>query len=254
MAEKKVTTKKATVKKAVVKKAAPKTAAKAESTVAVTPVKKRSALSAEVIDLAGKVVDTMSLPEAMFGARVNKPLMAQAVRVYLANQRAGSASTKTRGEVIGSTKKIYRQKGTGRARHGAAKAPIFVHGGVAHGPKPTDYSLTMPQKMRQKALFSALSTKLKDNTLKIVTGVEKMEPKTKNFAAFLKAAQLDTKKSVLVVLPEKSVTVTRSIRNIDGLTYVMATQLNTYDVLTNQTVLVLKDAVGTMEKHFLKEK
>src|SRR3989344_7875158 len=143
-----------------------------------TPVVAKSlakGLKADVFDLSGKVTTTVTLPEYLFGAKVNRPLMAQAVRVYLANQRAGTQSTKTRGEVDGSTRKIYRQKGTGRARHGGIRAPIFVGGGIAHGPKPHDFSRELPQKMRRAALFSALSGKLKDGEVKIMKNLDKIE-------------------------------------------------------------------------------
>src|SRR5581483_3879222 len=124
-------------------------------------------LSASVYDLKGKAIGRVTLPSEVFGVEENPHLLAQAVRVYLANQRQGTVSTKTRGEVQGSTRKIYRQKGTGRARHGGIRAPIFVHGGIVFGPKPREFSLSMPQKMRRLALFTALSGKVKDGELKI---------------------------------------------------------------------------------------
>src|SRR5579885_383385 len=149
-----------------------------------------------LIDVYGidrKVSGKVSLPHVIFGEKVNKQLLAQAVRVYLANKRQGTVSTKTRGEVDGSTRKIYRQKGTGRARHGSVRAPIFVHGGVVHGPKPRDYSLNLPKKMRRKALFSALSAKLQDGQIKVVAGFEKLEPKTKAFISAITPFQFDKK-------------------------------------------------------------
>ena len=119
----------------------------------------KTGLNIDVFDIKGKNVGSISLPESIFKAKVNPQVVAQAVRVYLANQRQGTSSTKTRGEVQGSTRKIYRQKGTGRARHGSIRAPIFVHGGVAFGPKPRDFSLKIPSKIKQQALFSAFSSK-----------------------------------------------------------------------------------------------
>src|SRR6185437_7247197 len=153
---------KPSAKAAEVKETASKSAVKAEVAVSVSQKEKSKVapVSVDVVGIDGKVTGKIALPGEIFGEKLNKALLAQAVRVYLANQRQGNASTKTRGEVDGSTRKIYRQKGTGRARHGSVRAPIFVHGGIAHGPKPRDFSLTMPQKMKQKALFSALSTKL----------------------------------------------------------------------------------------------
>ncbi len=240
-------------KKATVKKVTKKTVKK-EATTPVVKTERKSSVKAEVFDMTGKVIESITLPSTVFGVKINKQLMAQAIRVYSANQRAGSAHTKSRGEVAGSTRKIYRQKGTGRARHGGIRAPIFVKGGIAHGPKAHDFSLSMPQKMRTKALFSALTVKVKDNELKVLSGLDGIEPKTKHFAAFLKGAALKNKKSILLVLPEKKENVARAVRNIEGLTYMNATQLNTYEVLRNQLVLVMKDAVSSLENHFAKEK
>jgi len=186
MAETKKTVKKTTAPKAV--KAAEKKAPVAKKAVekkekveaAVSPkgtsfkeaaaAPKAAGLKVEVIDTVGKVVETMELPKELFGAKINSVLMAQAVRVYLANQRLGTASTKTRGEVDGSTRKIYRQKGTGRARHGGIRAPIFVKGGIAHGPKPRDYSLLLSKNMRIAALRSALSAKVKAGEVAVIAG------------------------------------------------------------------------------------
>ena len=225
------------------------TVVKAETVVAKPVVKKAASLKADVLDLKGKVIETITLSDAIFGASVNKTLMAQAVRVYLANQRVGTASTKTRGEVRGSTRKIYQQKGTGRARHGGIRAPIFVGGGIAFGPKPRDYSLNMPQKMRQRALISALTTKQQDGSIKIVSGFEKITPKTKEFVQALENLSLNVaKKKILLVLPAKTEDVQRAARNVEGVHYMLANQLNTYEVLNNKTILFMKDALDTLEK------
>jgi large subunit ribosomal protein L4 len=160
-----------------------------------------NALTVDVYDAAGKVTGTVTLPESVFGASVNKQLIAQAVRVYLANQRSGTASTKSRGEVQGSTRKIYRQKGTGRARHGGVRAPIFVHGGIAHGPKPHDFSMKMPQKMRRAALHSTLTLKAKGNAIKVLGGLDSMAPKTKAMVTLLSQIFSEGQpKKVLIVL------------------------------------------------------
>lgn len=234
-----------------------KTASKASSAQA-KAVKAEKAVSAQestlkvnVVDTAGKAAGTLSLPEAIFGAKVNPTLMAQAVRVYLANQRQGNASTKTRGEVDGSTRKIYRQKGTGRARHGGVRAPIFVKGGIAHGPKPRDYSLTMPVKMKRAALFSALTTQFKQGNVIVVAGLEKVGEKTKPMAAAL--AKIAGEK-MLVVMPEKLDGVYKAARNIENVSLTSATQLNTYNVLGAKKVILMKDAVAAIEKTFIKEK
>lgn len=216
--------------------------------------KKESSLTISVFDISGKEVETMDLPEAMFGAKVNPVLMAQAVRVYLANQRQGNASTKTRGEVAGSTRKIYRQKGTGRARHGGVRAPIFVKGGIAHGPKPQDHSLTMPKKMKRAALFSALTAKLAIDGVKIVSGLEAVEPKTKNMALALNNFGLSDKKAkVLLVTPANIASVTRGGSNLTGVTITAADRLNTYEVLNTKKLVFMKDAIEAMQKVFLKK-
>lgn len=209
-------------------------------------------LTVSVVGTDGKVVEEMALPDKLFAAKVNPQLMAQAVRVYRANQRQGTASTKTRGEVAGSTKKIYRQKGTGNARHGGKRAPIFVHGGIAHGPKPHEYGLNMPQKMRQAALFSALTVKLQAKEIAVMSGLEKLEPKTKRFAQAL-AQVSPRKKKLLLVVSDDAKKITRATRNIDQLTYLPARQLNTYMVLDNSLVLFMKDALKQLEKVFTKE-
>lgn len=232
-------------KKAVAEEAAQKVAAK-------TKEKKESTLTISVFDISGKEVETMDLPEAMFGAKVNPVLMAQAVRVYLANQRQGNASTKTRGEVTGSTRKIYRQKGTGRARHGGVRAPIFVKGGIAHGPKPQDHSLAMPKKMKRAALFSALTAKLAIDGIKIVSGLETVEPKTKNMALALNNFGLaDKKAKVLLVTPANIASVTRGGSNLTGVTITAADRLNTYEVLNTKKLVFMKDAIEAMQKVFL---
>src|SRR3989338_1504391 len=146
---------------------------------------RETGLKLSVYDLKGKSVGKINLPKEIFGVKVNDKLMAQAVRVYLANQRQGTVSTKTRGEVKGSSRKIYRQKGTGRARHGSIRAPIFVKGGLVFGPKPRDFGLSLPKKMKKAALFAALSAKLRDGEVKVVQGFEKLPAKTKNVAESL---------------------------------------------------------------------
>jgi len=182
--------------------------------------------------------------------------MTQAVRVYLANKRRGTLSTKSRGEVNISTKKIYKQKGTGRARHGAASAPIFVGGGIAFGPKPRDFSLKLNQSMKRVSLFSALTSKLKDGEVKIIEGLEKIEPKTAKMAEVIKKLELDGKKSqVLLVMPRSGsecLNVTKAARNITGVTVMGSNLINTYEVLSNKRILFMKDAIEGLKETFLK--
>ncbi len=213
-------------------------------------------LTLDVFDTNGKVVGKQHISSDVFGTKINKQLIAQAVRVYLANQRQGNASTKTRGEVSASTRKIYRQKGTGRARHGSLKAPLFVHyGGVAWGPRPRDFGLNIPQKMKQQALACALSAKVKDQELKIVSGLEKLDGKTKSMVgalANLKVKTENIKKNpkILLVINDGAANVIRAARNIDRVTITAAARLNVYDVLTAKQLLFSKDAVESLEARF----
>lgn len=201
-------------------------------------------LTAQVFDGSGKEIDSLELPKTVFGVTPNTQLVSQAVRVYLANQRAGGANTKTRGEVEGSSRKIYRQKGTGRARHGSIRAHIFVGGGVAFGPVTHDFTLTMPTKMKRQALASALTLQTKKGAITIVDGVESGEQKTKVMAQLF--AKLDISGSVLFVLSEKADTVSRMVRNIRGVDVVPATSVNTYDVVSHKHIVFMKQAVQSV--------
>ncbi len=241
------------VKKVEVKKAAPKkVAAKpvVKKVVEAKELPKETGLKLSVYDLTGKVVESFSLPKEIFGVEVNKSLITQAVRVFLFNQRRGTVKTKSRGEVNISTRKIYRQKGTGRARHGAASAPIFVGGGIAFGPKPRDYSLRLNQKQKKSALASALSSKLKDGEIIVVKGLVKVESKTKNIANLLNVLGLNKKKNtVLLVTPKASRefdNVTKAARNITGVEVRGANVLNTYEVLKAKNILFMKEAVEAL--------
>lgn len=199
-------------------------------------------VSSEVMGIDGKSRGRMSLPSKLFGVSVNTQLLAQAVRVYLANQRYGGASTKTRGEVEGSTRKIYRQKGTGKARHGGIRAPIFVGGGIAFGPKPQDYSLKFPKKMKRQALASALSAQLKGGNILIVEGFEKMSGKTKNMAQTFDA--LGTTKGVLFIVSKDTDTITRASRNLPYLDIMRVEHMNPYAVITHQKLVFMKEAIS----------
>lgn len=207
-------------------------------------------LRISVVGVDGKIKGTMTLPKELFGARVNAKLLATAVRVYRANQRKGNASTKTRGEVEGSTKKIYRQKGTGRARHGGIRAPIFVGGGIAFGPRPRDYSLSFPQKMRRAALAGALTQQYKEGNIMVVDGLEDLEPKTKQFAAAFEAMHVDTG---LLVTSSTMENVVRGARNLADIDALPATTLNTYAVLMHKKVVLMKHAVQILKDTFVEK-
>ncbi|HEX8932033.1 MAG TPA: 50S ribosomal protein L4 [Patescibacteria group bacterium] len=212
----------------------------------------KKSISLDVYGVDGKVSGKVTVPAEMFADKVNKTLLAQAVRVYLANNRQGTVSTKTRGEVDGSTRKIYRQKGTGRARHGSLRAPIFVKGGIVFGPKPRDFSLSLPTKMKRKALFSALSAKVADKNIFVVDGFDTLEAKTKQFAAVLEKLGISGKKNnVLLVTDAKADKVRRSARNLAGVALAGANRLNVYEVLKSKNLVLMKESLTEMEKTFL---
>lgn len=235
-------------------KAVKKEAVKAEAPVKVKAVKetKNADVSINVLTTDGKADGKVTLPGEIFGERINNVLLAQAVRVYLANQRQGNASTKSRGEVDGSTRKIYRQKGTGRARHGGVRAPIFVKGGIAHGPKPRDFGLSLPKKMKRKALFSALSAKVKDSQVIVLSGLGDLKPKTKVFAEMIKKLGTDSKKpKFLFVTAEDAVATKRAGRNIQGVSFTSVRLLNTYEVLQTKQLVLDKGVIDEMKKAYL---
>lgn len=241
-AEKKVVIK-VTPKKAVAKSVkAPKTEA-AEATIKV----EKGSLTVIVYDVKGKEAGKMELPKEVFGAKINPVLMAQAVRVYLANQRIGSAHTKTRGEVDGSTRKIYRQKGTGRARHGGIRAPIFVGGGIAHGPRTKEFELSLSKKMKKAAVISALSSLAQNGQIKVISGWEKLEAKTKIAASAFDGMGLTDKKALLV-MPKHLENVFKAARNIEKVKVTAAALLTTYDVLNAGTLILMKETVDALTK------
>ncbi len=233
-----------------------KTVKKVKKVVAKKTTRESGDLMLEMFDPKGKIVESVDLPKEIFGAKVNDKLVAQYVRVYLANQRNGSASTKTRGEVHGTTRKVWQQKGTGRARHGSRKAPIFVHGGIAFGPHPHDYSLSISKKMRKLALFSALSSKLKSGEIKGLDGFEKIAPKTKTMVETLAKIGVDgEKRNVLLVFPsaKEFENVRRASRNITGVNIADANMLNAYTVLNNKIMFLMKASIDSLKENFLKK-
>lgn len=209
-----------------------------------------------VYDTSGKLIGQTELPEEIFGVKTNESLVAQAVRVYLSNQRHARAKAKTRGEVRGSTRKIYRQKGTGRARHGDKYAPIFVGGGKAHGPTGQEnFRLKMPKKMRRQALFSALTSKLKNKEIMVVDGLAKIKPKTKEMIKIMKNLKLlpaGRQGRASVILPEKLDNIIRAARNIAHLDLLQAGQLNAYRVLDGGRLLLMKESLKKMKEVYLK--
>lgn len=201
-----------------------------------------------VVSPKGTVLEEINAPKELFGIPTNEQLLAQSVRVYLAGQHKGTASTKTRGQVEGSTRKIYRQKGTGRARHGSVRAPIFVGGGIVFGPKPRDFSLKLPKSMKRKALLVALSKQCGQQAVRIVDGFDKLELKTKVF--FSSIGNIGCEGSVLVVTGPKTGNIRRALRNIECVDTIAFHSLNVYDVLFHKHVLMTKDAfLALVEKY-----
>lgn len=203
------------------------------------PVRKSASLSVPVYSLQGRAAGNLSLSKEVFGVNINNALLTQALRVYSFNQKKITASTKTRGEVKGTTAKMYRQKGTGRARHGAETAPIFVGGGIVFGPKPRKISLKLSQKMKKSALISALSSKVKDNEVIGLTGLEKAVGKTKEIVKLLD--KINTK-SALIVTDQKLDKVIRASNNLSQVKVQSVEMLNAYEVLKYQKLLLTKGA------------
>ncbi len=199
-----------------------------------------------VFDMAGNKVADTELNDAVFGVAPNKALMHAMVVCYLANQRQGTQSTLTRTEVSGGGRKPWRQKGTGHARQGSIRAPQWVHGGVALGPKPRDYGYTLNKKERRLAMKSALSTKVLDSEMVVVDAIKSEEFKTKNIVAMLKALGVDGK--ALIVTAETDKKVIKSAANIPGVKTATVNTLNVYDILNYDKFIVAKDAVAKIEE------
>ena len=199
-----------------------------------------------IYNMEGKEVGKMELSEALFGGEVNKTVLHQAVVTYLANQRQGTQSTKTRTEVRGGGIKPWRQKGTGRARPGSIRAPQWTGGGVALGPKPRDYRLALNRKVKKLALKSALAAKAQANEIIVVEGLKLDEIKTSKIAAMIKALNVDTK--ALVVTAENDNVIYKSTRNIKNVTPTYVGVLNTYEVLKHDKFIVSKEAIEKIEE------
>lgn len=199
-----------------------------------------------VYNIEGQQVGELELSDAVFAAPVNDALMFDMVHMYRANQRQGTSDTKTRGEVAGSTKKPWRQKGTGRARVGTKRSPVWRHGGVTFGPHQRDYSYTIPKKARRAALRSALTAKLRDGELIVLDALNISEPKTKLVAEAL--LKLHVEKSALIVAADFDNNVYLSTRNIPGVAATAARNINVHDVLRHDRVVMTKEAVAKVEE------
>lgn len=200
-----------------------------------------------VYNMDGQQVGELELNDEIFGVDVNESLIHQAVVRHLANQRQGTVATKTRTEVSGGGRKPWRQKGTGRARHGSIRSPIWVGGGVTFGPQPRDYRQKMPKKARRAALRSALSGKVQAGDFVVIDELKFSAPRTKDMVRVL-GNLTDAGERALVVTEDGDRNVTLSVRNLKGIGSIRASDLNVYDVLNHTKLLVTKDAIAQIEE------
>lgn len=229
-----------------------------EETVKKTTRSKKTEVSSEnsinVYGMDGTVEKTIAMPKELTG-EAHPALIEQYIRVYLTNQRQGNASVKTRSEVIGSTKKIFKQKGTGRARHGSIKSPTFVGGGVAFGPKPKDHTLSMNKKQKRKALFGSLAMQMKEgNVIAFADSFMNIEAKTKKMSEILKKMELNGKK-ILIMTPSNLETdnLILAARNIENVTLKPVTTINPYIILHADKVVFVESAVDGFNKQFVEQ-
>ncbi len=215
------------------------------------------AITLPIYSTEGKEVDTVKLNHSVFDGVVNEAAMYQAVNAYRANQRRGLAATKTRGEVSGGGKKPWKQKGTGRARVGSTRSPLWRHGGVVFGPHPRDFSYVIPSKIRALALKSSLNAKVKDNNLIVLENFKMDKPKVKDALKVFANLKLNGKKlgkaaKVLLLLDKVSNISRLALRNIDFLEFNIAQDTNVYEVMTNKKVLITKDGLTQLTNRLKK--
>ncbi|MBO9672881.1 50S ribosomal protein L4 [Pedobacter vanadiisoli] len=209
-------------------------------------------MEVKVLNISGKETGAkVQLPESVFGIEPNDHAIYLDVKQYLANQRQGTHKSKQRNEIAGSTRKLYKQKGTGGARAGSIKSPLFNGGGRVFGPQPRDYSFKLNKKLKSLARKSALAYKAKDNNVVVLEDFSFDTIKTKNFTSLLAALKVDTQKT-LVVLPAQNNNIYLSSRNIQKTKVIAASDLNTYDVLNAGVLVLTADSVKTLEEAFAK--
>lgn len=199
-------------------------------------------------DMNGAQVGEVELNDSVFGIKPNEAVLHDFVKMQLANKRVGTSSTKTRGEIRGGGKKPWRQKGTGRARVGSSRNPVWRGGGIVFGPRPRDYGYTLPRKIRRLAMRSALSSKVQDNQIIIVDELKFGEPRTKLMVKTLELLKAGRK--VLLVTADGNANVVKSARNIPGVKPVRVDYINVYDLLKYETLLITQDAVARVEEVF----
>jgi large subunit ribosomal protein L4 len=208
-----------------------------------------SPLTVSAYDATGIRSGETDLPEAVFGQTPHMGVMHQAYVRQANNARQGTAATKTRSVVRGGGSKPYRQKGTGRSRHGSTREPSMVGGATVFGPQPRSYAQRMPRKMRRLALRSALSVKASEGSVSVVDGFALEEPKTRTMVELLRGVGVAADQTVLVVLPAANDVVTRSTNNVPWATVVLANNLSLYDIFTHDRLVIAKDALGLLEEN-----
>ncbi|MNK65145.1 50S ribosomal protein L4 [compost metagenome] len=209
-------------------------------------------MEVKVLNISGKETGAkVQLPESVFGIEPNDHAIYLDVKQYLANQRQGTHKSKQRNEIAGSTRKLYKQKGTGGARAGSIKSPLFNGGGRVFGPQPRDYSFKLNKKLKSLARKSALAYKAKDNNVVVLEDFSFDTIKTKNFTSLLAALKVDTQKTLLV-LPAQNNNIYLSSRNVQKTKVISAADLNTYDVLNAGVLVLTADSVKTLEEAFAK--
>lgn len=206
----------------------------------------------KVKNLNNEEVGELELPAAVFDVPLNKALVYSAVTSYLANQRAGTVATKTRGNTSGSGRKLWKQKGTGRARVSSIRSPLWRGGGNVHGPQPRDWSYQLPKKMKRGAICSVLSERLREGGIVVVDSFELASPKTKDFVAALD--RLGLTGHTLVVDSLNNHNLTLSSRNLPNVRHVTAAELNIYQLLTHEKLALSKAAAGELNQRFAKQK
>ena len=202
-----------------------------------------------VLNIKGENVGELELNETLFNSEVSEHAVYEVVKNQLANKRQGTQSARTRAEVRGGGRKPFRQKGTGRARQGSIRAPHYTGGGVVFAPKPRDYSYKVPTKLRRKALYSVLTSKLKDDELIVLDSLSFEAPKTKEAANILNA--IEAGKKAYVITAENDSVVYRSFRNIEGVDVAAANLVNVYDLVRHNKLVITKDAIAKLEEVFI---
>lgn len=210
------------------------------------------AITLPIYNTEGKEVDTLKLDSSVFDGVINTAALYQAICVYRNNQRKGLASTKTRGEVSGGGRKPWRQKGTGRARVGSIRSPLWRHGGIIFGPHPRDYSYTIPKKIKKVALKSALCAKAKENNLIVLDNFKIEKPKTKEAVKIFYNLRIKPLKRLLLLLDKIDNNLKKALRNIDFLDVNSAKETQAYEVLRHEKLIITKDALNELTKRLRK--